>query len=92
MSDVRVAVVTAGGSGMGARCRPQTRRRRLRRRRPLCLRKGEALADEFGGLGVTGSNRSPDDLKLVTGPSPVGGASMRWSTAQLTGRRARFST
>lgn len=27
--------------------------------------KGEALARELGGLGITGSNRSPDDLKRL---------------------------
>lgn len=27
--------------------------------------KGEALAQELGGLGITGSNRSPDDLKRL---------------------------
>ncbi len=27
--------------------------------------KGEALAKELGGIGVTGSNRSPDDLKAL---------------------------
>ena len=27
--------------------------------------KGEALAQELGGLGITGSNQSPDDLKLL---------------------------
>jgi NAD(P)-dependent dehydrogenase (short-subunit alcohol dehydrogenase family) len=27
--------------------------------------KGEALADELGGVGITGSNQSPDDLKRL---------------------------
>jgi NAD(P)-dependent dehydrogenase (short-subunit alcohol dehydrogenase family) len=35
--------------------------------------KGEALAEELGGFGVTGSNQSEDDLKRL-----VDGAMARW--------------
>mgnify|MGYP000997380082 CR=1 FL=1 len=35
--------------------------------------KGEALAGELGGLGVTGSNQSNDDLRRL-----VDGAMARW--------------
>ena len=66
MTTQKVALVTAGGSGMGAESA-----RRLAAD-GFCVAilsssgKGEALAAELGGLGVTGSNQSVDDLqKLV---------------------------
>ncbi|MGL3605891.1 SDR family oxidoreductase [Rhizobium sp. G187] len=68
MSQEKVAIVTAGGSGMGAAA--------ARRLAADCFKvailsssgKGEALAAELGGYGVTGSNRSSDDLsRLVDG-------------------------
>ncbi len=61
----RVAVITAGGSGMGAGA---ARRLAQDGHRVAILSssgKGEALAAELGGLGVTGSNQSPDDLKRL---------------------------
>ena len=60
----KVAIVTAGGSGMGA----AAARRLARDHRVAILSssgKGEALAKELGGIGVTGSNQSPDDLKRL---------------------------
>ncbi|MBF2716135.1 SDR family oxidoreductase [Agrobacterium vitis] len=62
MSAEKVAVVTAGGSGMGAEC---ARRLACDGYKVAILSssgKGEALAGELGGLGVTGSNQSNDDL------------------------------
>ncbi len=57
----RVAIVTAGGSGMGAHAA-----RTLVRGFQIAILsssgKGEALAHELGGLGVTGSNQSEVDL------------------------------
>jgi NAD(P)-dependent dehydrogenase (short-subunit alcohol dehydrogenase family) len=64
----RVAVITAGGSGMGA---ASARRLAADGYRVAILSssgKGEALADELGGFGVTGSNQSEEDLaRLVDG-------------------------
>ena len=61
----KVAIVTAGGSGMGA---ASARRLAADGYRVAILSssgKGEALAKELGGLGVTGSNQSNDDLKRL---------------------------
>ncbi|MGF6175558.1 SDR family oxidoreductase [Ensifer sp. 4252] len=65
MAGEKVAVITAGGSGMGA---VAARRMAAEGYRVAILSssgKGEALAKELGGLGVTGSNQSNDDLKLL---------------------------
>lgn len=61
----KVAIVTAGGSGMGA----ATARRLAKDGYEVAILsssgKGEALARELGGIGVTGSNLSQDDVKRV---------------------------
>ncbi|WEX75997.1 SDR family oxidoreductase [Sinorhizobium numidicum] len=65
MSEDKVAIVTAGGSGMGAIA---ARRMAAEGYRVAILSssgKGEALARELGGIGVTGSNQSNDDLKRL---------------------------
>ncbi|PST22478.1 3-oxoacyl-ACP reductase [Mesorhizobium plurifarium] len=65
MSEQKVAIVTAGGSGMGA---VAARRMAAEGYRVAILSssgKGEALARELGGIGVTGSNQSTDDLKRL---------------------------
>lgn len=62
MSNQQVAIVTAGGSGMGA---ATARRLAADGYRVAILSssgKGEALAKELGGIGVTGSNQSNQDL------------------------------
>ena len=59
----RVAMIVAGGSGMGAAA---ARRLAADGHAVAILSssgKGEALAAELGGLGFTGSNREPDDMK-----------------------------
>ncbi len=69
----RVAMVIAGGSGMGAAA--------ARRLAEDCFAvailsssgKGEALAKELGGLGLTGSNRSSEDIGRL-----VDAAMARW--------------
>ncbi|PWE54739.1 3-oxoacyl-ACP reductase [Metarhizobium album] len=65
MSVEKVAIVTAGGSGMGA----ETARRLAADGFRLAILsssgKGEALANELGGIGITGSNQSNDDLKRL---------------------------
>ncbi|MDK1489609.1 SDR family oxidoreductase [Sinorhizobium sp. 7-81] len=65
MSGEKVAIITAGGSGMGA---VAARRMAAEGYRVAILSssgKGEALAHELGGIGVTGSNQSNDDLKRL---------------------------
>ena len=65
MTAERVAVVTAGGSGMGAASARRLAGDGFRVAILSSSGKGEALATELGGVGVTGSNRSNDDLKKL---------------------------
>ena len=62
---IRVAVVIGGGSGMGAACARRLANDGCRIAILSSSGKGEALAGELGGIGVTGSNRSNDDLKRL---------------------------
>jgi NAD(P)-dependent dehydrogenase (short-subunit alcohol dehydrogenase family) len=65
MSDRKVAIVTAGGSGMGA----DAARRLAQDGYDVAILsssgKGEVLAEELGGIGVTGSNQSNEDLERL---------------------------
>lgn len=66
MDKKKVAIITAGGSGMGA----ETARKLAADGFNIAILsssgKGEALAKELGGIGVTGSNQLISDLeKLV---------------------------
>jgi len=65
MTSPKVAVITAGGSGMGA----DAARRLAEDGYNIAILsssgKGEALAAELGGIGVTGSNRSAGDVKKL---------------------------
>lgn len=64
----KVAIVTAGGSGMGAAAARRLAADGFSVAVLSSSGKGEALAAELGGFGVTGSNQSPDDLaRLVDG-------------------------
>jgi NAD(P)-dependent dehydrogenase (short-subunit alcohol dehydrogenase family) len=66
MAVEKVAVVTAGGSGMGADAAKKLAAEGFKIAVLSSSGKGEALARELGGVGVTGSNQSNDDLqKLV---------------------------
>jgi len=66
MTTDKVALVTAGGSGMGAAAARRLAQDGFSVAILSSSGKGEALAGELGGLGVTGSNQSNDDLgKLV---------------------------
>jgi NAD(P)-dependent dehydrogenase (short-subunit alcohol dehydrogenase family) len=60
-----VAIVTAGGSGMGAHAARTLARGGYAVAILSSSGKGEALAAELGGLGVTGSNQSNDDLGRI---------------------------
>ena len=61
----KVALITAGGSGMGA----DAARRLAADGHDVAILsssgKGEALAGELGGVGVTGSNRSAADIQKL---------------------------
>lgn len=66
MTMSKVAVVTAGGSGMGAAVARRFAEDGYRVAILSSSGKGEALASELGGVGITGSNQSNDDIhKLV---------------------------
>jgi len=58
----KVAIITAGGSGMGAACARKLAQDGYRVAILSSSGKGEQLAQELGGIGVTGSNQSVDDL------------------------------
>ena len=65
MASEKVALVTAGGSGMGAAAARRLASDGFKIAILSSSGKGEALANELGGVGVTGSNQSPDDLKRL---------------------------
>ncbi|MGN8113386.1 SDR family oxidoreductase [Labrys sp. 22185] len=66
MAAEKVAIVTAGGSGMGAAAARRLAKDGYRVAILSSSGKGEALARELGGLGVTGSNQSNEDLQRLT--------------------------
>ena len=61
----KVAIITAGGSGMGAGAARKLAEDGFQVGILSSSGKGEALAEELGGVGVTGSNQSNDDLKAL---------------------------
>lgn len=61
----KVAVVTAGGSGMGAGAAKRLAADGYDVAILSSSGKGEALAAELGGIGLTGSNQSCEDLKQL---------------------------
>jgi len=73
MAAEKVAIVTAGGSGMGAAAARRLAADGFNVAILSSSGKGEALANELGGLGVTGSNQSTEALKRL-----VDGTLERW--------------
>lgn len=61
----KVAIITAGGSGMGAASAKRLAADGFKVAILSSSGKGEALAGELGGIGITGSNQSNDDLKRL---------------------------
>ena len=61
----KVAILTAAGSGMGAAVARKLAADGYRVAILSSSGKGEALAQELGGLGVTGSNQSNDDIQRL---------------------------
>ena len=70
---MKTAIITAGGSGMGAAAARKLAQDGFQVAILSSSGKGEALAKELGGFGLTGSNQSPDDLKRL-----VDGTMERW--------------
>ena len=63
----KVAVVVGGGSGMGAAAARKLAQDGFRIAILSSSGKGEALGNELGGIGVTGSNQSNPDLTRLIG-------------------------
>jgi len=61
----KVAIITAGGSGMGAAAARRLAADGFNVGILSSSGKGEALAAELGGIGVTGSNQSVEDLQRL---------------------------
>ncbi|MDX2205114.1 MAG: SDR family oxidoreductase [Hyphomicrobiaceae bacterium] len=62
---MKVAIVTAGGSGMGAAAARRLAQDGYRIAILSSSGKGKALAEDLGGIGVTGSNQSSEDLQRL---------------------------
>lgn len=73
MAENKVAIITAGGSGMGAGAARKLAEDGYKIAVLSSSGKGEALAKELDGFGVTGSNRDSGDLKKL-----VDGTIKRW--------------
>ena len=65
MTTQKVAVITAGGSGMGAGAAHRLAKDGFAIAVLSSSGKGEALAKEYDGVGVTGTNQSNDDLQRL---------------------------
>jgi NAD(P)-dependent dehydrogenase (short-subunit alcohol dehydrogenase family) len=65
MSEPKVAIITAAGSGMGAAVAEELAGRDYKVAILSSSGKGEALAERLSGIGVTGSNLIPEDLERL---------------------------
>jgi NAD(P)-dependent dehydrogenase (short-subunit alcohol dehydrogenase family) len=65
MSDQKVALITAGGSGMGAEAARKLSQDGYHVAILSSSGKGEALAKSLGGVGVTGSNLVAQDVQQL---------------------------
>lgn len=65
MAEEKVALITAGGSGMGAAAARRLAADGYRVAILSSSGKGEALAQELGGIGVTGSNLVSADVERL---------------------------
>ena len=73
MNKDKVAILIAAGTGMGADAAKKLASDGFKISILSSSGKGEALAKELGGIGVTGSNQSNDDLKKI-----VDGTKDKW--------------
>lgn len=78
MSVGKVALITAGGSGIGADAARRLAADGFKVGILSSSGKGEALANELGGFGITGSNLVGDDLMSL-----VNGAQERWGRVDV---------
>lgn len=78
MTVEKVALVTAGGSGMGADAARRLAADGFKLGILSSSGKGEALGAELGGFGVTGSNLDPEALAAL-----VAGAQARWGRVDV---------
>ncbi|ATI44048.1 3-oxoacyl-ACP reductase (plasmid) [Pacificitalea manganoxidans] len=78
MTAEKVALITAGGSGMGAGAARRLAADGYKVGILSSSGKGEALATTLGGFGVTGSNQSVEDLGRL-----VDGAMERWGRVDV---------
>lgn len=78
MSAEKVALITAGGSGMGADAARQLANDGFKVGVLSSSGKGEALGLELGGFGVTGSNLDNDALAAL-----IDGARDRWGRVDV---------
>lgn len=74
----KVALVTAGGSGMGADAARRLSEDGFKVGILSSSGKGEMLGEELGGFGITGSNLNIDDLSAL-----VRGAENRWGRVDV---------
>jgi NAD(P)-dependent dehydrogenase (short-subunit alcohol dehydrogenase family) len=74
----KVALITAGGSGMGAAAARRLAQDGFAVGILSSSGKGEALGAALGGFGVTGSNQSADDVQRL-----VDGAMNRWGRVDV---------
>ncbi len=65
MTDAKVALITAGGSGLGAAAARRLAADGFKVAILSSSGRGEALARELGGIGHTGSNLEPDDHQAL---------------------------
>lgn len=65
MAVEKVALISAGGSGMGAAAARRLAQDGYRVAILSSSGKGKALAKELGGIGLTGSNQSNEDLQRL---------------------------
>ena len=65
MSDQKVALITAGGSGMGAAIARNLADAEYRVAILSSSGKGMSLAEELGGIGLTGSNQNVEHMQSI---------------------------
>lgn len=78
MTVEKVALITAGGSGLGAGAARQLAADGFRVGVLSSSGKGKTLGEELGGFGITGSNLNPEDLAAL-----VNGATERWGRVDV---------
>ncbi|TNJ47765.1 SDR family oxidoreductase [Phaeobacter sp. B1627] len=78
MAAEKVALITAGGSGMGADAARRLAEDGFKVGILSSSGKGKALGEALGGFGVTGSNLDGDDLTAL-----VTGATERWGRVDV---------